>query len=815
VSAKTIAADLTGLFPRILDGTGNIRDIGPSFCLPWFLGEPPITGAAAAIHRRGSALHTFGEANFDRTNPSRRSWAEGWLAMCTEPDQLKRPGVRLAWDPEKNGLLENTFTSLVARALAPEQSHANCLALVVPDAIGPGGQQDLLDDLSREDCDARLIPRPVAAALAWCNSDVAKNFLTRSDVKSGNYLGELIVTTAHQDNWEISRIRIRVQETDNGLTLCPVRDRTKAPSEIPFWGIAWDLGQGLRSGMDLEECWIRKLLGKRIPSICLPDQKSLDAAANFVLSLGIAHQSPDPNGIEKTKKRFSAQDSCFKPLGIVHSGFSDDGDLPPPFRFVTRMFPSTPLLTAENLVLKGALVAAQRALDKIPIYFETLVPLDIFVQSRNKYDDPVPGWEPLIELAEIEEGSEYRTLKPIRGFTLPARQTELPLCLRRDIQGQVSLRGATARIHNPFSTPEDAELIATVRPGHGQGNVVVQSVDPDKFSTSLGWSGLEQRNEHPTIKHAWPPGVAKIISVEELAYPAKRTMSYFLDRYRNGSMNQRNVDYFLDEVRKKINVWHPQAYFEKYFHYRPPNCDGEEVDSRFLYLGPIPSDKGVVHECLEAVLDDFSVALEEVSGSRPSASAISCGSWLYQRCPRTLREAVLSDFLSERSLDRSRLFFAGTVFSLHKEMRAFFVRFVREVSHNYKLKPLNWIRAYRNIARFRPEGVSPAVMTRADQEKLSDFVLLTIRNQVDLRRDGHILYDSLRVFPHMLKRRRFEQDFLQSESEKGKAWEKTLRYIVDHYPIAQRWKDLARASLKFLFQEADDSTIELVDANDN
>lgn len=814
MSAKAIAADLTRMHPKILDGAGNYRIIGSSFCMPWFPEEPPIIGKASELHRRATELFGFGETRYDPGNPGRRAWAEGWLGMCAQPDQLKRPNVNLRWCPEKNQPIEITFTSLIAQALAPERSCSSFITLVVPDAIGPGGQQDLIDELSSSKCEVCLIPRPVAAALAWCNTSMANQLLSQSRTRRNNYIGELIVSTAHGDYWELCKILIRVDQGKKGLILCPVRDRSKVPSEIPVWGIAWQLAQGIRAGLAPEECWIRILLGKSVISKNLPDHNNLNAAIDFILSLGVNAPAVNFNSFDLIQKKLPAHDSEHTILGIIHSGFCDGNNLPQPLHFITQHFPKVRVLAEEDLALEGALIAAQRSVVGDPIYFESLVPLDLFVQRRNLYDDPIPGWEPLIESLEIEAGKDYNTPKPIRGFTLPAQQTELPLCLRRTIQGQIHLRGAKIRIHNPFLGPEDAEVSATVRPGHGQGRVDVQSTIPNKFTAHLDWNSLEGRKNHPTIKHAWPPGNAKVVSVKELAFRAKEAMVNFLKLYRSGLINDENVDSSLNEVRSKINLWPSLSSFEWKYNYVPNLNVDSDVDRRFLYVGPIPSDDGEVHSCLKEMLVEFVDILSEITISSPSISVINCGSWLYQRCPESLRESVLKDYLSKEKLDRARLFFAGTVFMRPQELQIFFKRFIHEIQNTQITNTRDWNRAYRNIARFRPKGVSPEMLKRSHQEILSKFLLDTINIQMRSKKTGHILIDALRVFPHMLKRRRFERNFHHPKSDEGLRWATMLSSVRESNFVTPHCKKLADASYKFLLQEADDNTIEFLGASE-
>ena len=197
---EIVAVDLTSLSPLILPhGAGAIRE-SPSFCMPWFAGEPPIVGPPAQLHRRGSALNGMGEARFSlagafSSDAARHHLSEGWLRLCSVVDDLQRPNTEFRWSHSGQGSI-TTFEKVIETVLAGYVGRDVFLSFVVPDALGVGGQQLLLDSLEPKFGRVQLVPRSIAAAMAWCLPD--KTPSKSPDQPSDRFV---VVATGGADQW--------------------------------------------------------------------------------------------------------------------------------------------------------------------------------------------------------------------------------------------------------------------------------------------------------------------------------------------------------------------------------------------------------------------------------------------------------------------------------------------------------------------------------------------------------------------------------------------------------------------------------------
>lgn len=119
-------------------------------------------------------------------------------------------------------------------------AHANhnapC-ALIVPDHLSMIAQQDLLDAARAHHIEMSLLPRPMAAAMAWCDryaSEITSNHAERQ-LEIDRPIGSILVMHMGLDMWEVTTVDLVPKRIDGILRLIPVRRRSPI-APLPSYG---------------------------------------------------------------------------------------------------------------------------------------------------------------------------------------------------------------------------------------------------------------------------------------------------------------------------------------------------------------------------------------------------------------------------------------------------------------------------------------------------------------------------------------------------------------------------------------------------
>lgn len=822
---EIVAVDLTSLSPLILpDGAGAIRE-SPSFCMPWFAGEPPIVGPPAQLHRRGSALNGVGEARFSlagafSSDAARHHLSEGWLRLCSVVDDLQRPNTEFRWSHSDQGSI-TTFEKVIETVLAGYVGRDVFLSFVVPDALGVGGQQLLLDSLEPKFGRVQLVPRSIAAAMAWCLPD--KTPSKSPDQPSDRFV---VVATGGADQWELSYVRLSYEQSGHGLVACPVRDITKSTSNVSMSGLNWELARLIDSGMEPAVAWLALLLDEpsRLRKIGTPQPESLEQSEKWLDQIGVPTVEAHGSGPSDFQNHLRAQGmpASGVPEALIYSGLTDQDLVPEFFQELVDAWPSASLMNSAELIVHGAAEVAKRLDLGIPSYFETLIPLEMFVRKLNSYGDPVPGWKALIESDVVEAGTEYESSSPITGLWIPENEASILLCLKRQYRGEERLRHANTSVRKATPSREHIIVSAKTRPGQGFARVNVESVNEGVFKATLNWRTMDRKTEPPTIKYGWPPGVAKVVEAPELCELANEAMLKFAEAVENrAAIRDGLLTELLNNARETLNKWMTKVSFEIKFDVAPTLDPSDSADHNFIYFGPIASHLKLEDSTIASAVGRFTRAVLQSKNRVDRYSMIYCASWFYQMCPRELIDEIASDFEHGSALHRSHLSFAGNVFSRPEDMKVFFRRFCKQIRSPKKFAPNDWLRAYRNIARFRQMGVHPDVLSKEDQDTITMFVHRTLKEECDNRNFKVKFSNCLYVLPHMLKRRRHDGKFLNPDVGLGQKIERLLLDAVKQSKGNRAGRPKpgqakrAQAIVDFLRFEASESTLVMINDVDD
>lgn len=843
---SSIGVELTGASAFVYAHEYKVKHSGeswvPSTIMPMLAGGGLIVGPQNKNHRRGAGFdwppesqvpYCFkSEYGFPRW-PLARVWQK-ILPLGTEKigwDDYKTGSHKIKWRPDINKPpvripAEDHIVQSV-EDLISKQGDIKQLCLVVPDDLGEGAQQAILDRwiATRSDVELHLVPRPIAIAMHWCRlQNGARHKII--DLKTG-CCGHLIVLALGLDRWEVVPIEIRVVNDSGCPSLIAVRDHTKHNSEIAVDGFSLLAAYGICTRLvSKSKLWNRFMCGDLIPSLnkygslgslfCETAKLEIESANLRTLK---KNWMPCPQGEkaifrlsrvkDKVNQKLYSQlkdlgenakenllgivsDGIFSRLPLGNSFFSD---------YLLRDYKDTGssiLYRPGTMAAKGAAQIAHDLVVNSPTYRDRIAPIDIWYNGKDEFQDPVLDTMSLIDSRDIEAGKTYETQEPIRGLEIRENTDKLEITLRRKFGDNEFNRKIQAVLKRKTAENENVRLRVKAKPGQGFARVDVESEKPGLFETQLNWRNMVEADKPPKPKHAWPPGMANILCdrrmFKGIEYLFTKTIKELVDcRWRTYSYYKKeNVRLLIEE----LNKW-PK--FNGYSH----NLIGfsPKLPTTYLYRGCVPSsstlscpENGAIYERLSNALD-AAIRLD-----CENESLIRLAGWLYQACPEAALEFTRKHLRVGKTTSAD-LNLIGNVFEKPEDIKLFYEKWVKLISNGRSNN--NWLRAFRNMIRFRPNALSTDVVNVRHLNKITKYVYETLSN-CDYY--GKINDNCLYIAPHLLKRRKFQPEFLSPSSEDGRLWIELFEKECSYYDGFR--KAAAEATLSFLKEEGSQEDLE-------
>ncbi len=848
---SSIGVDLTGASAFVFEH-GNNEDLlstswTPSTIMPMLTGGDLIAGSQNKKHRRGAGFdwppesqvpYCFKpELGFPRW-PLARVWQE-ILPLGTDKkgwDDYKTGSLKIEWRPDINkppvGIPAEDHIVQSVEELISKRGDIRQLCLVVPDDLGEGAQQAILDRwrATRSDVELHLVPRPIAIAMHWCQlQEGARHRHNIIDPKTG-CCGHLIVLAMGLDRWEIVPIEIRVVEDSTGPKLIAVRDHTIHNSEIAVDGFSLLAAYGISTGLvSKSKLWNRFMCGDLIPSLnkygntgsllcettkldfVLSDLRSLKknwmpcpqgdkaifwlARVNDKINQKLYSQLNDLNRNAKENLLGIVSDGIFSRLPLGNSFFSD---------YLLRDYKNNQskiLFGPGTMSAKGAAQIAHDLIFDSRTYRDRIAPIDIWYYDKDEFQDPVLDTMSLIDSRDIEAGKTYESPEAIRGLVIRENADKLEITLRRKFGDREFNRKIQANLKSKTTDQKKVLLSVKAKPGQGFARVDVESEKPGLFETQLNWRKMVEADKPSKPKYAWPPGMANILCdrgmFKGIEYLFKKTI-IDLENWRwkiSFRYNNNNVNW----LREELNKW-PR------FSGNSDNLIGftEKLPTTYLYRGCVPSSSTL--SCPENGLE-----FERLSNALDAAIRLDCeneslirlAGWLYQACPEAALE-VARKHLRVGKTTSADLILIGNVFEKPEDIKLFYQKWINFIINDESNN--NWLRAFRNMIRFRPNALSKDVVSDLDLTEITNHVYYTMSKPMGFRFSSQIYDNCLYIAPHLLKRRKFQPEFLSPSSVNGRLWiELFEKETSDNYDFR---KDAAEATLNFLKKEGSQEDLE-------
>jgi len=798
--------------------------------LPESRGDFFTVGESTEQHRRGRALSWPMEAQSPPgglpANGNGRVYAAAVLSAFACKELVDRTFV---WRPD--GSTESVVSAemLLGESLKGQLSRDEEVGLVVPDGLEENQRQAVIDACAPHGR-VWIIPRTMAAAIAWCRSQSAKPYLA-GEADENNPIGHIILIEAGFGPWAVTSVPIFRVAKGKKKWLVPKREAShrKVVDALTGWGLlarqaSCQQGQLAMTLMndpdwvldilDGREALVDEYVNKPMPDQdVLPPMPGLDggkiwddgarrlaSAANALMS-GMKSRclgGEMVGGLARVRKQGGyLRDQLLAAFRLKHLDVSDDA------------------------VSAGAALAMVGKANGTPTWFENLETIHLFFKDKNKLGDPIPGWEPLLPGKQMDAGRDYQSEQPIDKFSIPAGRNTITLTLQHTHDGGFDYRRSTTAQSQVCKDVTPILITVQAKPGQGFAVVSVKSKTPGLFSGRLNWLKMEACKK-PEIKHSYTP-TAKLVPVEVMWNGVPDLIEFAAYRLSTG-----RIDDDLVKTLRKINTCLNRCTHSGAAVPEKWKVTGAEKGAH-IYYAPVSIEGRAPSADLQAALSRLHELLEEkVIGVIPSGSPVArkamkmsqkAGSrlmaWNYHGCPDCVKDTATAKLIADDKLTVLDLHVLGLTISGREDIQAFMERLARDLPRIAKAN--NWLRAFRNLVRLNEHALRDV-----DDATVYDIIKDVLRRlEIAIeKKSSSIAANCLEAMLYVLKRRRYSSGFMAKDSDEAL---ELLRLVngedeVDMGNPSYSEKTLSFLSvnnqnfvgilIKFLYEDATDTDIE-------
>jgi hypothetical protein len=738
--------------------------IHSTMLLPAARGDCFTVGESTDNHRRGRALSWPMEAQSPPggviANGNGRVYAEAVLrSFATD-----RLGDRtFTWKPD--GVAESSVSAdvLLGDSLKGELTHESEVGLVVPDGLKEEERQAVIDACSPHG-KVWLIPRTMAAAIAWCRSKaVAPLLIGKSDENAP--IGHIILIEAGFGPWAVTAVPIYRVTRGNKNWLVPKREARlrKVVEGLSGWGLlarqaAHHQGRPALARLN-DPKWVLDLLDG--------EQALVDEYVNKPMPPeGVLPRMPGLVGgtvwYDGAQQLVSATEALMEEMKSPCLG----GEMVGALAWAKKQggYLRDQLLSAFGLkrldisdtaVSAGAGLAMVGKANGTPTWFETLEKMSLFYQGVNEMEDPVAKWAALLPGTVMDAGSDYESEKPILGLQVPVGMNEITLTLRHEPTDGSPVTYRQTSIMQTKVCEKDTPIRIDVKakPGQGFAHVMLKSIDPGYFGGRLDWRHMKECKE-PTVTYGYT------LTVKLVAHPQLWTTAEAeLKILRDVLSGPRREYLFLDPIRAATNAMNKCVHSLNY-KYRP-GVAKIEVDDHIYYTpvdvngkAPTPAGNRLIEEISDGLVEHILMGWNK----DVTKGATRLLAWLYRGCPSEVTEEAFSK-VGARDADLAMLDLHIIGLTLGDKPASHIPRYMDIMRAKLPLlsAPNNWLRAFRDIVRLNEHALRD--VPNATLEAIVDALLQNLGRAISEGKRSLASNCYLSIL-FLLKRRRYSKSFL-------------------------------------------------------
>jgi hypothetical protein len=237
------------------------------------------------------------------------------------------------------------------------------------------------------------------------------------------------------------------------------------------------------------------------------------------------------------------------------------------------------------------------------------------------------------------------------------------------------------------------------------------------------------------------------------------------------------------------------------------------------YLDNLP-EAGIARELRDAIGGKFIELLHRGEAhSNLGKTLLRAAGWFYLAMPGECLTYLRERFTTAHRTSTQPTFLAllavelhaiGLAFETPNDLRRFYPLVVRAL-YDSSIRPNEWLRAVRNICRFRNHALHPDAISEANLYRLTERIFEILQGRVTQRNfaRGLIFRNCLETIPFLLKRRRYNPEFLAPTSQLAQELIHFLEKLDrGSRRLPRHLQPVPRAAINFLRMEATESDIE-------
>lgn len=780
-------------------------DLPPAALLPAVRGEPVRGDVRSPPHVRGTGYPWPPEARVDaQAGCGRWPIAYAWQALAEgRAWTWQHEGRERSLKPED--AIVAALSASVLEQVRDERNVPEQIVLVVPNELTERAQQALLDRARSLGLQLRLLWRPIAAALAWLDlfqAELIQAHMSRlaSANRTEVKLGRLLTLHVGVDGAEGANLSVVARQEAGLWRLLAGRHRPKAALTVYSAGRreCERLLESLAGEAPLEARWRAHWASTRLPEALeqlragpTPELGatwrsavtwSESKASSFAPPLAPVFEPGPP--VERILGQAAAERATAGPLlGVIVTGplgGTRRGEVSLAEHWIAGGLRSPDLAQVRDRVrIEGAdlplgvlalgagrfAVAIER---RQAAYLDTLPQIQIAVSVAGE-----PQWQSLLQEGDrwVEGGRTWRRDPRFRGLVIRRHSETLDINLSHEEHPTV--RMVQARLPSPPLTNLSVSLDVSVEPAQGAARVEVVPDQAGAFGRHRVWvewsrmtdTGVGRetylQERYPRIfppvvpRHAHPDkwkaarsqieDVLKLWPANAAAPPSSAALQMM---HRLGSRLRELAPNFHDARTGSREATALDSDGKV-----PPGMSQEPVDRlvaravpRLALVAPnSPEGERLIRmlgymSCSDHGFESFVVERLRRAGTSLLAHEVQAAGWAVRE-PETI--AVFAEILARRlSSDRPR----GNA---------------------------NWLKAFSHMLRRRPDATRD--ISTALAAKLCELLLKAFRAELEARSGKYVFRYTCVGIVYLLRRRMFEDDFLDPGSRLAGAIKSTFQ----------------------------------------
>lgn len=633
--------------------------------------------------------------------------------------------------------------------------------LVIPNDLKMKQQQAIIDACSQQELRVKLLWRPIAAALSWCEQHAAAVLKQHASVEGS--IGMLLVLHLGIDQFELTPLELVVQKQGRKRLLLPARRRPKVAT-LPSCGVDWLMSTTTGSRAEAwHELWTTNSIEQRLQSSELTLEAFFDDAdpSNWRSSLNNQWLPPALSRSQFDAWLRSHREALPQQplLGVVVTGeFAHvslarkvslwrhvlstqgiAGDVP------RLLIDRQSLDTVRDIsaIGSGALRYAAAVADGDASYLDTLPRIRLDVKGRGA----TSKWQELLDDSDefVVGGKLWRRGSPLTGLGIKAGKQRVELTLNHEEFDTV--RQWLAEWPKPASQETAIELHVSLEPAQGNARVDVipiNAVEDGMRRIRLDWDRMADTEK---TAEQWMaekkdrsfPAILRRAASPRMWSLARQPIQQFLTS--NSTVNLLSV---VDALKARDSLLELPKGFEG-------SATAFSSDG-LLDEGPSHLQRQLEKRLIESLTE--TVLKPEVVVRALAYSSSDERSWL-----RFLDKLITTQ---KTGMDQDSLRACGWCLRDPRSI-AKFSEVLERFFHMKLTAPNNWLRSFAEMLRYREDATRDIPTERC--ERLTEHFLKVFRQQCQDRNPAYLFRNSSMCMVYLLRRRAYDDNFLAKGSD--------------------------------------------------